>query len=205
MTASWLVQADWPDTYVLRDPFDGVELAKGDYKPTVLGLAGQPSPLALDPAQLNERLKTNGVTVLDVASSSSYRKGHIPGAWFVNRARLEETKKSIPSSASFVVTGDNLALAALAARDLTSLTGKPVSVLTGGNAAWRRGGFPLKSGMEKAATPVDDVFVQPFLAGPLEDNPAEFRKAADAYLSWELQLPEQLDRAKETDFKMAGK
>jgi hypothetical protein len=34
---------------------------------------------------------------------------------------------------------------------------------------------------------------------------AEFRRAADEYFAWELQLPEQLDRAKETDFRIVGK
>jgi hypothetical protein len=59
--------------------------------------------------------------------------------------------------------------------------------------------------MEKAASPVDDLFVQPFLWGQLDPTSAEFRKAADEYFAWELQLPEQLERAKETDFRLAGK
>src|SRR5215471_6569301 len=78
MTASWLVQADWPETYVLADPFRGVELATGDYKPAILGLSKQ-TPPAVDAARLSEMLKTNSVTIVDVAASSSYIKGHIPG------------------------------------------------------------------------------------------------------------------------------
>jgi rhodanese-related sulfurtransferase len=205
MTASWLVQSDWPETYVLGDPFRGVDLATGDYKPAILGLA-KPAPPAVDAAKLSEMLRTNSTTVIDVAGSSSYIKGHIPGAWFVNRARLvgESIKKMSPS-ASFVVTGNETASATLTAQDLAKLTGKPVSVLDGGNAAWRKAGLPLKSGMEKAGTPVDDIFVQPFLWGQLDPASPEFRKAADDYLAWELQLPEQLNRAKETDFKLPGK
>lgn len=87
MTASWLVQANWSETYVLADPFRGVELTAGDYKPATLGLSKQ-TPLAVDAAKLSEMLETNSTTVIDVASSSSYIKGHIPGAWFVIRARL---------------------------------------------------------------------------------------------------------------------
>jgi rhodanese-related sulfurtransferase len=204
MTASWLIQADWPETYVLADPFAGVKLAMGDYKPAVLGLSHE-APSTIDPAKLSEMLKTNTSTVIDVGDSSSYIKGHIPGAWFVVRARLRESLNVMPPSASFVVTGDNNALAALTVRDLTSLTGKPVSVLAGGNAAWRKAGLPLKSGMEKAGTPVDDIFVQPFLWGQLDPASAEFRKAANEYFAWELQLPQQLERAKETDFKLADK
>ena len=59
--------------------------------------------------------------------------------------------------------------------------------------------------MEKAGTPADDIFVQPFLWGQLDPASAEFRNAANDYLAWELQLPEQLERAKETEFKLTGK
>jgi hypothetical protein len=111
----------------------------------------------------------------------------------------------MPQSPSFVVTGDNAALAAFTAQDLGSLTGKPVSVLAGGNAAWRKAGLPLQSGLERAGTLVDDIFVQPFLWGQLDPTSPEFRKAADEYFAWELQLPKQLERAKETDFRVAGK
>ncbi len=204
MTASWLVQADWRETYVLKDPFAGVDLAKGDYKPRVLNL-GQASPVpVVAPTKLSEFIHSNNATVVDVASSRSYIRGHIPGAWFVNRARLDEVRKTMPPSSSFVVTGDDPALADLTARDLAKLTGKPVSILAGGNTAWRKGGFSLKSGMEKPGTLVDDVFVQPSVTG-LDPRSPEFRKAAEEYISWELQLPEQLERAKETDFKLANK
>ena len=201
MTASWLIQANWPETYVLADPFQGVKLAIGDYKPTILGLNEQALPV-VDPVQLSEMLRRNSTILVDVASSSSYIKGHIPGAWFVIRARLEESLKKMPTSASFVVTGNDPALAALTAQDLAKLTGKPASVLEGGNAAWRKASLPLKSGMEKAGAPVDDIFVQPFLWGQLDPASAQFRKAASDYLTWELQLPEQLERAQETDFKL---
>jgi rhodanese-related sulfurtransferase len=205
MTASWLVQADWRETYVLADPFAGAGLAKGDYKPTILSLSEMTPADTIDPAKLTEILKTNSATVIDVAGSSSYNKGHIPGAWFVIRARLGESIKAMPPSASFLVTGDDAALITFTAHDLVTLTGKPVSVLAGGNAAWRKAGLPMKAGMEKPGTVVDDIFVQPFLWGQLDPTSAEFRKAADEYIDWELQLPEQLKRAQETDFNLAGK
>jgi rhodanese-related sulfurtransferase len=204
MTASWLVQADWPATYVLADPFRGVELTTGDYKPAIPGLSKQALP-ALDAAKLSEMVKMNSATVVDVADSSSYVKGHIPGAWFVIRARLGESIKRMPPSQSFVVTGNDSNMAVLAAQDLAKLTGKSVSVLAGGNVAWRKAGLPVKSGMERPGTQVDDIFVQPFLWGQLDPASAEFREAANDYLAWELQLPGQLERAKETDFKLAGK
>jgi rhodanese-related sulfurtransferase len=204
MTASWLVQADWPETYVLAEPFRGVELTTGDYRPAILGLTKQ-APLAVDAAKLSEMVKMSTATVVDVADSSSYVRGHIPGAWFVIRARLEESVERMPPSQSFVVTGNEPSMAALAAQDLAKLTGKSVTVLAGGNAVWRKAGLPMKAGMERLGTQVDDIFVQPFLWGQLDPTSPEFRKAANDYLAWELQLPAQLERAKETDFKLAGK
>jgi 3-mercaptopyruvate sulfurtransferase SseA len=182
----------------------GVELATGDYKPTVLK-GSQNIPPSVSPAELSELLKTNSATLVDVSASSSYAKAHVSGAWFVIRARLAESIKMMAPSERFVVTGDDASLTAFTAHDLATLTGKPVSVLAGGNGAWRKAGLPLKSGMEKPGSVVDDLFVQPFLFGHLDPESPEFRKAADDYISWELQLPEQLDRAKETDFKLAGK
>src|SRR5580704_8594109 len=122
MTASWLVQADWPETYVLADPFAGEELATGDYRPTVLK-GSQNIPPSVSPAELSEILKTNSATVIDVAASSSYAKAHVSGAWFVIRARLAESIKTMAPSERFVVTGDDASLTAFTANDLASLTG----------------------------------------------------------------------------------
>jgi 3-mercaptopyruvate sulfurtransferase SseA len=141
-----------------------VQLTTGDFKPAIAGLSQHTLP-DVDAPKLSEMLKTNSATVVDVADSSSYVKGHIPGAWFVIRARLGESLKRMPPSQGFVVTGDEANLAALTARDLAKVTGKSVSILAGGNAAWRKAGLPVKSGMERPGTEVDDIFVQPFFLG----------------------------------------
>jgi rhodanese-related sulfurtransferase len=139
--------------------------------------------------------------VIDVADSLSYKRGHIPGAWFAIRSRLEESLGAFPQSSGFVVTGDDSALVALSARDLAKISGKPVSILEGGNAAWRKANLPLTPGFENLATKTDDIFRQPFLWGQFEPMSPEFKQAANAYFDWELQLPAQLERAKESNFK----
>jgi rhodanese-related sulfurtransferase len=200
MTASWMVQADWPETYVLANPFEGARLVSGDYKPFVPGVDRIKLP-RIEPAELQALLPTKKVTVIDVADSLSYKRGHIPGAWFAIRSRLEESLKALPPSSSFVVTGDDPALVALSARDLAKLSGKPVSILAGGNAAWRKAKLPLTPGFENLAAKTDDIFRQPFLWGQFEAMSPEFKQAANAYFDWELQLPEQLERARESNFK----
>jgi rhodanese-related sulfurtransferase len=203
MTASWLVQADWPETYVLADPFAGVDLVTGDYKSDVPGLDELDLP-CVEPADLHRLLQAGQTVVLDVADSLSYRRGHIPGAWFVIRSRMADSLDAISVSQSFVVTGDDLVLAALTARDLARVSDWPVSILRGGNAAWREAKLPLNSGFERLATPADDIFRQPFLWGQFEPMSDDFKTAAYAYFEWELQLVEQLDRAAELSFGSAG-
>ena len=200
MTASWMVQADWPETYVLSNPFEGARLVSGDYKPVVPGVDQVKLP-RIETAGLNALMQTKKVTVIDVADSLSYKRGHIPGAWFAIRSRLQESLKTLPPSSSFVVTGNDSALVALTARDLTLISGRPVSILEGGNAAWRKANLPLTQGLENLATNTDDIFRQPFLWGQFEPMSPEFKQAANAYFAWELQLPEQLERAKESNFK----
>ncbi len=200
MTASWMVQADWPETYVLSNPFEGARLVSGDYKPVVPGVDQVKLP-RIETAGLNALMQTKKVTVIDVADSLSYKRGHIPGAWFAIRSRLQESLKTLPPSSSFVVTGNDSALVALTARDLAKISGKPVSILEGGNAAWRKANLPLTQGFENLATNADDIFRQPFLWGQFEPMSPEFKQAANAYFAWELQLPEQLERAKESNFK----
>jgi len=199
MTASWMVQADWPETYVLAGPFEGVSLDTGDYKPLVPGSEKIRLP-RIDAAELNAQLQAKKATLIDVADSLSYKKGHIPGAWFAIRSRLDEALRTIPQSSSFVVTGDNPALVALTGRDLAETSGKPVSILAGGNAAWRKANLPITTGFEKLATKTDDIFLQPFLWGQFEPMSPEFKQAANAYFEWELQLPGRLERAQETNF-----
>jgi len=198
MTASWLVQAGWPDTFVLKEPFSGVRLETGAKPPKVPGLDKIKLP-TIETALLSELIKQNKVTVVDFSDSLSYKKGHIPGAWFAIRSGLAESVKKLPESLPLVATGDNPVLVKLAAVDLASVSGKPVQLLAGGNAAWRKANLQLSKGFEKLASEPEDIFRMPFLWGHFEDK-KEFEQAANDYFNWELQLPAQLERAAELHF-----
>jgi len=199
MTASWLVQAGWRDVYVLADPFAGVKIETGERPVVIPGLERVKLPL-IQPAALNASIQGGKVTVIDLATSFNYRKGHIPGAWFAVRARLAESLKHLPVSAGFVVTGDDPALTALAASDLITLSGKPVSILAGGNKAWREAGLPLHEGFERLASRTDDVCLKPY---DREDK-VEAREAMRAYLRWEEALLEQIARDGDLQFGTAS-
>lgn len=198
MTAAWLVQAGWPETFVLADPFSGVRLATGSFSGCIpeLGLIRLPR---IGPAKLQELLEGKQCTVIDFSDSLDFKKGHLPGACFAIRSRLAEDVASLPPACHYVVTGKDVALTALAGRDLAGLSGKPVAILEGGNQAWQEAGLSLATGFDNQAVQPDDVFRMPFLYGHFEDKD-EFEDAAGAYFEWELQLPEQLRRAGEITF-----
>jgi rhodanese-related sulfurtransferase len=202
MTASWLVQAGWADTFVLSDPFQGVGLESGT--PSVLiPEATQTGLERLSPHELNGLRAEHRVTVVDFSDSLNFNKGHIPGAWFAIRSRLAESLGKIAAGELFVATGNDPALTAFAAADLRQLSGRTVAILDGGNQAWNAAGFEQATGMDNLATEPDDIFRMPFLWGHFVDQ-GEFEAAADAYFEWELQLPEQLRRANEIKFSRGG-
>jgi rhodanese-related sulfurtransferase len=198
MTAAWLVQAGWQETYVLEDPFQGVNMESGSAPAVFPGIDRLTLPY-IGVEKLSELHKEGRVTIVDFGNSLSYKAGHIPGSWFAIRSRIENCLTMIPHIGRFVATGTDEALTAFAAQDLASLSGQPVSILKGGNGAWKRAGLPLEKGLVNMATKVDDVFRMPFLWGHFEDK-AEFEKAARAYFEWELQLPNQVRRSGEIHF-----
>ena len=61
-------------------------------------------------------LAAKAATVIDLATSRDYRKGHIPGAWFAIRARLDRALPKIALTGTLVLTSENGMLAALALR-----------------------------------------------------------------------------------------
>ncbi|MEI6205414.1 MAG: rhodanese-like domain-containing protein [Desulfuromonadales bacterium] len=198
LTASWLVQIGWVDTFVLSDPFRGVELESGSSSDPVPESAENRLP-RISPLELHSLLAHNRATVIDFSDSLSFKRGHIPGAWFAIRSRLAENIDRITADEQFVATGNDHALTLLAATDLRRLSGRPVAILEGGNHAWIEAGYELATGLENLATEVNDIFRMPFLWGHFKDK-TEFEKAANDYFEWELQLPEQLRRAGEIEF-----
>ncbi len=92
MTASWLKQMGWKDVYVLAEA--GNET--GTTMPKVLGAA--PADAAIDALELSDI--SSDVTVIDLSRSPDYRRGHIPGAWFAIRSRLDRALRKIEHAAA---------------------------------------------------------------------------------------------------------
>ena len=177
MTASWLKQMGWQDVYVL--PEAGRET---DTPAPILGSI--PSDAAVEPSKV---LEIDNVSVIDLSTSPHYRRGHIPGAWFAIRGRLDKALPKIPPRQAVILTSEDGVLAALAVEETRAITTTPVHWLKGGNAAWAAAGFPLTTAEKMADDPID-VWLKPY------ERPNDHEAAMNAYLSWEVDL---LDRIKQ--------
>jgi len=187
MTASWLIQMGWPETFVLRDGLRG-DLERGPQRPEVLGLDRGRAAAAMAPSSV-ARMRERGARVLDLADSRTYRAGHIPGAWWLSRARLASDLAAVPPANAYVLTSPDGILARLALADVRRLVPAPVHVLAEGTEAWRAAGLPLRDGAEHMAGAQDDVHLRPY-----DLPPEQVEQAMRDYLSWETALVPQLVR-----------
>jgi rhodanese-related sulfurtransferase len=184
MTASWLKQMGWQDVFVL--PEAGNET--GEPPARVLG-----APAVDRAVTPSAALEIDDVAVIDLSTSPHYRRGHIPGAWFAIRARLDRAFSKIAPTGDVILTSEDGVLASLAVAEAQALTKCPVHWLKGGNAAWAAAGFPLATA-EKMADAAVDVWLKPY------ERPSDNEAAMNAYLSWEVDLLERIKKDGTTHF-----
>lgn len=195
MTASWLIQMGWSEVFVLRESLAAGAQESGPERPEVLP---PPTEVAsLDAGELREMLARGAATVIDFATSLEYRAGHIEGAWWAIRARLEQALPRLPRTGALVATSPDGVLARFAAADLAKLTARPVFALRAGTAGWRAAGFSLISQPEQLADEPVDVWYRPY------QNRQGTEDAMRAYLAWELGLLEQIARDGDARFRVA--
>jgi rhodanese-related sulfurtransferase len=178
MTASWLKQMGWRDIFVLAG--GGNERVRP--VAPVLGPA-MPSELAIEARELAGLVASDHVTVVDLSLSPAYRRGHIPGAWYAIRTRLQQALTKIPMNGQFVLTSEDGILAGLAARE----SRVPARYLRGGNAAWQEAGLPLSAEARMADEPLD-YWPKPY------ERSGDTTNAMNEYLSWETDLLPRIER-----------
>jgi rhodanese-related sulfurtransferase len=183
MTASWLKQMGWQEVYVLPEAGD----EKGETQAAALAT---PSDRSVEPSA---PLSTDNATVIDLSTSPHYRRGHIPGAWFAIRSRLDRALKKIAPKGTVILTSEDGVLASLAVEEAQGLTDRPVHWLKGGNTAWAAGGLPLSTAERMADEPLD-VWLKPY------ERPNDNEAAMNAYLSWEVDLLERIKQDGTTHF-----
>ena len=132
--------------------------------------------------------------VIDLADSLTYRDGHIPGAWFAVRARLKDSIKKIPDARFTVLTSPDGVLAQLAAPELKAM-GRRVAVLVDGTDAWKAERRELEKGFTSMADETNDVWYRPYDMDDTNEG------AMKQYLSWEINLVNQLEKDGTTKFR----
>jgi rhodanese-related sulfurtransferase len=185
----------WRDVHVLKDGLgaDGQPgpLQTGSVHTTGLGEAALPDQ-ALSPQTLQAQLKEAAVTVIDVGDSFRWRRGHVPGSAYVMRSHLPQVLERLsPQRALVFVCGDGR-LSRYAAQDARALGYAAVSTLAGGRSAWLAAGLPTETCTTdddpKLLTPTDDMWYPPYA------RTSAVQEAMQQYLTWEVNLLEQLAR-----------
>jgi len=152
-----------------------------------------PTNQSIDPAQLSSLLEQKTASVVDLSTSPHYRRGHIPGAWFAIRGRLDLAMEKIAAANTLILTSEDGVLADLAIEEARAITKTPVRLLTGGNAAWTAAGYPLSTENRMADEAVD-VWLKPY------EQARDTEAAMDAYLSWEVDLLDRIEKDGTTHF-----
>jgi rhodanese-related sulfurtransferase len=187
MTASWLKRMG-VRVAVLEGGFGAWEAAggaveRGHPAPAPWGFEGARAmvpPVA--PALLSSSLPWPArPMVLDVSESDGYAAGHVPGAGWLCRSRLEWVIERVePDRRRPLVLACRDGLqSTLAAAALVRLGYERVGVLDGGTAAWEAAGLALERGKTLMLDEADDVVLKPYDKG---------REAMEAYLKWEMDL-----------------
>jgi rhodanese-related sulfurtransferase len=182
MTGAWLRRMGWQEVYVLSEP--GNET--GEPPPVLLGVP--PMEAAVEAADV-----PGDATIIDLSRSPDYRRGHIPGAWFAIRGRLDKALPKILIGDTVVLTSDDGLLAGLAVAEARRLTRADVKWLKGGNAAWTAAGRPM-SREPRMADEALDVWLKPY------ERPGDPKAGMQEYLAWEVDLIDRIKQDGTTNF-----
>jgi rhodanese-related sulfurtransferase len=194
MSASWLRQMGHRDVFVVEGGLDAVR-ATGRARATVPELEA-PAP-TIDVTGLVSLLDSGkGTIVVDLARSIDFREGHIPGALWGVRTRLAALAPQLAGAKHVVITSPDGMIARLAVAEVKALAGgADVHVLDGGTDAWHAFGRPL---VKDRMTPPDDACIDSYLRA--YDRNSGVEEAMQAYLTWEIELANQIGRDKTVSF-----
>jgi rhodanese-related sulfurtransferase len=190
MTASWLRQLGYLDVRVLDDAASAALVAEhieaGTPAVRVRPHGGRTRWIEAD--ALSRAIEAGTVQTIDIDSSLAFRRAHVKHARFVAASALPAHLDDLPRDTSIVLTSEDGVLAGLVAADLAQTRGD-VSALIGGTRRWLALGLPQEAGDANNLTGDDDAWYSPYHA-----QADQVAAQMNAYLDWELQLVDQVDR-----------
>ncbi|MBR0680331.1 thiosulfate sulfurtransferase [Roseomonas eburnea] len=193
MTGGWLRQLGGWDVYVLSDGLEG-RLEEGVWAPDCPEAAAVKVP-HVSPADLAALAGEGAVQVVDLARSIDFRDGHVPGALWGIRSRLDRLAGRLTGDRQVVVAAPEEAQARLAAQELLGFAKAPVKILAGGTKAWQAAGFPVTADRRD---PPDadcvDFYLRPY------DRNEGVEAAMHEYLSWEIDLVHEVAKDGDAPF-----
>src|SRR5256885_7973206 len=181
MAASWLRRMGLPDVAVLAGGLSAWTDAGGAVEP------GHPALVPFGWEAARQRVARVGpgdlgpARIVSVDASDGDAHGHVPGAHWLCRSRLEWTIGTVAPDRQgpIVVTCAHGVASTLPAATLGRLRSTAVSVLEGGMRAWVEAGRAVERGRTRLADEPDDVVLKPYERG---------RAAMERYLRWETDL-----------------
>jgi len=197
MAGAWLRQMGHRDVFVIEGGLEAVR--RSGKEPLPVPELGAKVP-TIDVSGLVALLDSgDGTVVIDLARSIDYRDGHIPGAVWGVRNRLATLKQQLSSARHVVITSPDGVLAKLAVAEVKSLTKGEVRALDGGTEAWHAFGRPL---VKDRSTPPDEACIDTYLRA--YDRNSGVEQAMQAYLTWEIELANQIKRDDTVAFGVAS-
>jgi rhodanese-related sulfurtransferase len=184
--AHWFVQMDW-EVYVLEGGIGDAGTEKGMPPRNVLGLEDITVD-TISPQDLSQALADGTAVAVDLDVSGNYRERRLPGAYWGIRPRLDRLAAELPAGKTVVLYSEHETRARLAVADMRAATDAPVAILAGGREAWVAAGLPTESsgGAPADSDRIDFLFF-------VHDRHDGNEQAMRDYLSWEEQLPAQID------------
>jgi rhodanese-related sulfurtransferase len=190
MMANWLYQLGH-DVAVLEG---GIAALEGNrFLPPPNRLPAD--PVVVSPRGLLGMMQGDGVNLVDVRASEQYQAGHIGGAVWSIRPRLD--KLEIDAGKPVVLIGEAMTVA-LAAERLRELGHKDARRLDGDVAAWRSAGLEIAVTQDDPAESERIDFL--FHTHKRQEDPEHARQ----YLAWETGLVDQLDQQERETFRVAA-
>ena len=194
MSAHWLQQLGW-DVQVLDRAFDGqaLQIGPSDAPPPALH-----DVMVITVTEAGHWLH-EGAAAVFIGSSAEYRRAHPEEAIWAIRPRLDRLPHSVLHARRIVVFAEDAAVGALAAADLTEITGRPVVLVRDGVAAWQAAARPLVASPDDPpdSERIDYIFWN-------HDRHTGNEEAMRAYLQWEIDLPAEIARDGLAGFRLAA-